>query len=183
MNKALFLDRDGTIMYDRNYIADPRQVDLIAGAAEALSRAKNMGFHLFLFTNQSGVGRKYFTMDDVMKVNERMIDLLALPAPIFTDICIAPETSQEPQIYRKPSPRFIMEMISKHGLAADSCYMVGDANSDIMAGVNAGIIPIGLKGERLKLAELPVGISENLMVFPRLLDFVLHLEAGTLSHS
>jgi len=79
MNKALFLDRDGTLIYDKVYLSDPGQVEVIPGASSALSRAQSMGYLLFLFTNQSGVGRNYFAMDDVHKVNKRMFELLDLP--------------------------------------------------------------------------------------------------------
>lgn len=178
MNKALFLDRDGTIIFDKNYLADPMQVELIPGAVDALRLAAGLGYYLFLFTNQSGIGRKYFSLEDVAKVHDRMIDLIGLPRPLFVEICIAPETPDEPQNYRKPSPRFVLEMLRKHNLDPNQCYMVGDANSDIMAGINAGIKSIGLTGPRLKPDELPREVAGALPVFPNLLSFVEHLQAG-----
>jgi D-glycero-D-manno-heptose 1,7-bisphosphate phosphatase len=57
VNRALFLDRDGTLIVDKVYLADPAGVELIPGAAEGLARARALGFGLFLFTNQSGIGR------------------------------------------------------------------------------------------------------------------------------
>lgn len=177
MKKALFLDRDGTIIVDKNYLADPAQVELIPGAVESLSLAASLGYLLFLFTNQSGIGRKYFTMDDVVRIHERMMALIGLPHPVFVETCIAPETSDEPQVYRKPSPRFILEMIRKHSLDPRQCYMVGDANSDVMAGVNAGIRSIGLTGPRLKPEELPDEVAVTLPIFSSLLDFTRHLQS------
>jgi len=182
MNKALFLDRDGTIMFDRNYVSDPAQVELIPGAGDALRRAARLGYLLFLFTNQSGIGRKYFSSDDVRRVNERMEALLELPRPAFTEVCIAPETPEEPQQYRKPSPRFILEMIARHDLDAGQCWMVGDANSDIMAGMNAGIRTAALKGPRLKLEELPEP-ARGVPVFENLAEFVDSLGAGDVGQS
>ncbi|MEI6218972.1 MAG: HAD-IIIA family hydrolase [bacterium] len=111
MNKALFLDRDGTIIFDKNYLADPNQVELIPGAAEALRIAMKLGYLMFLFTNQSGIGRKYFSMEDVLRVNTRMTELIGLDRPVFTGTCIAPETSAETPMSRKPSPKFILEMV------------------------------------------------------------------------
>jgi len=139
MSKALFLDRDGTLIIDKDYLSDPAGVELIPGAADALRRARELGYKLFLFTNQSGIGRGYFTLADALACNQRMIELLDLGPDVFTDICIAPESSDQPSVYRKPSPRFILESIAKHALDRAQCWMVGDRESDIEAGLNAGI--------------------------------------------
>jgi len=142
---ALFLDRDGTIIYDKNYLADPAGVELIPGARDALRDALRKGYRLFLFTNQSGIGRGYYTLDQVHDCNARMLELLGLGPNVFSEICIAPEAHSPPdgeddgQCYRKPSPRFIREMITSHALAPAQCWMVGDRESDIEAGLRAGI--------------------------------------------
>ncbi|HEY5227085.1 MAG TPA: HAD family hydrolase [Opitutaceae bacterium] len=139
MKRALFLDRDGTLIIDKVYLSDPKGVELIAGAAEGLSRARGLGYMLFLFTNQSGIGRGLHTIEDTHRVNARMEELLGLPAPVFDGICIAPEAPGQPSDYRKPSPRFITETLGKHGLDANSCWMVGDAPADVGAALAAGI--------------------------------------------
>jgi D-glycero-D-manno-heptose 1,7-bisphosphate phosphatase len=175
-SKALFLDRDGTLMVDRNYLADPEGVELLDGAAEALRIARRLGYRLFLFTNQSGVARKLFTLEAVHAIHARMEALMGLPGPLFTDICIAPEGADEPPVYRKPCPRFILEMIASHKLDPAQCFMVGDANSDIMAAVNAGIHPIGLPGPRLDVDALPEPARSRLRRFGSLLEFVRSLE-------
>ncbi|MFZ5496126.1 MAG: D-glycero-alpha-D-manno-heptose-1,7-bisphosphate 7-phosphatase [Verrucomicrobiota bacterium] len=137
--KALFLDRDGTIIVDRHYLADPAQVELLPGAREALHGFLADGWKLFLFTNQSGVGQGMFPLAAVHRCNARMLELLALPSPGFTETCIAPEAPDAPAVYRKPSPRFIREMIAKHSLDPAGCWMAGDKPSDVLAGLNAGI--------------------------------------------
>ncbi|WP_415908216.1 D-glycero-alpha-D-manno-heptose-1,7-bisphosphate 7-phosphatase [Oleiharenicola sp. Vm1] len=137
--RALFLDRDGTIIFDRDYLADPAGVELIPGAAGALRRARALGYLLFLFTNQSGIGRGLHTIEDTHRCNARMNELLDLgPAP-FAGICIAPEAPDQPSLYRKPSPRFILEMIAQHALDPAQCWMIGDRESDLDAGLAAGI--------------------------------------------
>ncbi len=137
--KALFLDRDSTLILDKDYLADPAGVEVIAGVPDALRRVQALGFLLFLFTNQSGIGRGFHSLDDAQRVNERMEQLLGLPRPIFTEICIAPEAPGQPSLYRKPSPRFIHEMLAKHRLDPAHCWMVGDRESDIDAGLAAGL--------------------------------------------
>src|ERR1051325_6226196 len=139
MSKALFLDRDVTLIVDKHYLADPTGVELIPGVAEALRRARSLGYRLFVHTNQSGIARGYYTIDDVHRCNVRMEEMLGLPRPIFDDTCIAPEGPDDPIIYRKPSPRFIRESIAKFGLDPAQCWMVGDRDADIETGMNAGI--------------------------------------------
>ncbi|MDP2138403.1 MAG: HAD-IIIA family hydrolase, partial [Candidatus Didemnitutus sp.] len=123
MAKALFLDRDGTLILDKDYLADPSGVELIAGVPDALQRARELGYRLFLFTNQSGIGRGFHTIEDTHRCNERMLELLALPSPVFDAICIAPEAPDQPSLYRKPSPQFILEMITQHQLDPEQCWM------------------------------------------------------------
>ena len=144
MSKALFLDRDGTIIVDKHYLADPAGVELIPGVSSALQRARELGYKLFLFTNQSGIGRGLYTLEDTLLVNARMETLLALASPLFTDLCIAPEAPDPPSLYRKPSPRFIQEMIAAHDLEPAKCAMIGDRPSDAQAGLNAGVRSIAI---------------------------------------
>ena len=137
--QALFLDRDGTLIEHVPYLHDPAGVVLLPGVREALLRAKEASIQLFLFTNQSGVGRGLFTLADVEAVNRRMLDLLGLGSNLFTAICIAPERPDEPPAYRKPSPRFIKETLALHGIDRDAAWMLGDSAVDWEAGRNAGI--------------------------------------------
>lgn len=137
--KALFLDRDGTLIVDKHYLSNPEEIELLEGVGEFLKKAQKYGYMLFLFTNQSGIGRGYFGWEETHACNQRMIELLGLPEGAFVEIGIAPETPEEPSVYRKPSPRFILEMIEKYQLAPEGCWMIGDKISDLESGLNAGI--------------------------------------------
>lgn len=137
--KALFLDRDGTLIEHKPYLSDPAEVVLLPGVREALLRAQKASIRLFLFTNQSGVGRGLFTLADVEAVNQRMLGLLALGTDLFTAICIAPEHPDEPSAYRKPSPRFIEETLALSEIDRDAAWMLGDSAVDWEAGLKAGI--------------------------------------------
>lgn len=139
MTRALFLDRDGTLIVHRPYLHKPEEVELLPGVREALREARAAGFHLFLFTNQSGIGRGWFTMADVHAVHARMLELLGLGTDLFTRICIAPEAPGQPSLYRKPSPRFIQECIAEFQLDPRECWMIGDGPADWQAGLGAGI--------------------------------------------
>lgn len=135
---ALFLDRDGTIIRDAGFLSDPAGVVVLDGAKEALHRAMRT-HRLYLFSNQSGIGRGYYTLEQALAVNARMLALLELPPPGFSGVCLAPEAPEEPAVYRKPSPRFIQESLRRDRLDPARCWMIGDRLSDLQAGVSAGI--------------------------------------------
>ncbi len=177
MSKALFLDRDGTLIYDKHYLFDPAGVDLIPGVASALQRARELEYQLFLFTNQSGVARGLHTLDDVLRCNERMEELLGLPLPVFTDICIAIDGPEVKDGYRKPSPRFILESISRHRLTPAECWMIGDREGDVDAGLNAGINAAALCTGKFDAAGWAALARKNVPVFPSLVEFVAALES------
>lgn len=144
MNKAVFLDRDGTLIYDKDYLHDPNLVELIPRTQEAVIQLAEAGYLLFLFTNQSGIGRGYFPIEDAIACNQKTEELLGKNF-CFHEICIAPEAPDQPSQYRKPSPLFIEEMIAKYDLSKKDCWMIGDRLSDIEAGYRAGIQSILLE--------------------------------------
>ena len=96
MNRAVFLDRDGTIIAEKNYLSRVDQVEIFPGAGMALARLQHAGFRLFLVTNQSGVGRGYFTLADVEKVHEHLCRELARDGVQIEKIYIAPEAPDQP---------------------------------------------------------------------------------------
>ncbi|MDR2981396.1 MAG: HAD-IIIA family hydrolase [Puniceicoccales bacterium] len=145
MIPALFLDRDGTIIYDKHNICDPADVCLIPGMRIALVADLNAGYKLFIFSNQSGIGWGYFSWEDFYACNKQMFKLLDLPSAVFTEIKAAPETATQPSLYRKPSPLFIEEMIAKYNLDTSRSWMIGDRKSDWEAGINAGIQSVAVK--------------------------------------
>jgi D-glycero-D-manno-heptose 1,7-bisphosphate phosphatase len=177
MSKALFLDRDGTLIYDKHYLADPAGVELIPGVADALRRARALGFRLFIHTNQSGIARGLHTLDDVHRCNVRMEELLGLPRPIFDDICIAPEGPEDAIVYRKPSPRFIRESIARHSLDAKHCWMIGDREADIETGRNAGIRSAAVCTGKHDAAAWTALALPGVPVFPSLAEFVNSLRS------
>lgn len=169
--KAVFLDRDGTLIIDQDYLADPDRVVLIPGVRESLQRLLDLGYRLFLFTNQSGIGRGYFTLEQAQRCNEKMEVLLDLGRPLFTDICLAPEAPDHPSVYRKPSPRFILESIARHGLDPVQCHMVGDRESDVRAGLNAGIRAAGVCTGKLDASAWDALGLPEVTVYPTFREF------------
>ncbi|MCS7338370.1 MAG: HAD family hydrolase [Verrucomicrobiae bacterium] len=139
MNRAVFLDRDGTIIVERNYLHRPEDVVVLPGAGRALKRLQDAGFRLFIVSNQSGVGRGYFTLADVERVNARLTQLLAPHGVRFDKIYIAPEAPDQPSPGRKPSPKFLFDARDEFGVDLGASYMIGDKLIDLECGWNAGV--------------------------------------------
>lgn len=144
---GLFVDRDGTLIRHIPYLHEPSKVELLPGVREALQRAQEAGLLLFLFTNQSGVGRGMFPIESALACNAEVVRQLSLPE-IFAAECTAPEHPDDEPVYRKPSPRFIDEMRERFGLAREACWMVGDMPVDLQTAERAGIRGYRLTGER-----------------------------------
>lgn len=174
--RALILDRDGTLIEHIPYLHDPAEVRLLPGVASALAYARSCGALLFLHTNQSGIGRGRFGAAAAEACNQRLIELLSVPdsGEIFSRVCTAPETPDQPPVYRKPSPRFANEIMRDFGLtAAQICYL-GDRGSDLATANAAGTrgvgVASGLDDLRAELRQL--GLAEAFPVFDSFTDAI-----------
>jgi D-glycero-D-manno-heptose 1,7-bisphosphate phosphatase len=139
MNRAVFLDRDGTLIAEKHYLHKPEDVVVFPAAGPALARLQQAGFLLVIVSNQSGVGRGYFTLADVEAVNRRLFEELASYNVRFDRVYIAPEAPDQPSRGRKPSPQFLLDAQSEFDLELSRCYMIGDKLIDMQCGWNAGV--------------------------------------------
>ena len=139
MNRARFLDRDGTLIAEKNYLSRPEEVEIFAGVGAALKRLADAGFRLFVVTNQSGIGRGYFTLADAERVNAHVAQELAREGVRFEKVYIAPEAPDQPSRGRKPSPQFLFDARDEFGLDLAESFMVGDKLIDLECGWNAGV--------------------------------------------
>ena len=139
MNRAVFLDRDGTLIVDKNYLHRPEEVDIFPGAGAALKRLADAGFKLLIVTNQSGIGRGYFTLADAERVNDRLARELARAGVHFEKTYLAPEAPDQPSRGRKPSPQFLFDARDEFALDLGESFMVGDKLIDLECGWNAGV--------------------------------------------
>lgn len=137
--RAVFLDRDGTLIVERNYLSDPALVELFSDAPRALNRLQAAGFRLFLVTNQSGIGRGYYSVEDLHRVHDRLLALLAAEGVKIDRIYFAPEAPDQPSRGRKPSPQFLFDARDEFALDLGRSYVVGDKLSDLECGWNAGV--------------------------------------------
>ena len=138
MKRAVFIDRDGTINVERHYLHKPEEFELIPGVAKALRQLQDAGFLLVVVTNQAGIGRGYYTEDDMHRVHDRMHELLDPEGVRFTGIYFAPEAPHQPSERRKPAPGMLLDAQRHHGIHLGGSYMIGDKRIDLEAGWNAG---------------------------------------------
>lgn len=164
MNKALFLDRDGTIVKEIDkstnlpgenipaetlgYLTSVEQVELIAGSADAIALARKSGYKIIIITNQSAIARGWLTEENLREINQKMYSLLknANPDAVIDDLFYSPYhsdgiiekySSEHPS--RKPDIGMILEAKEKYNIDLSDSYVIGDAYSDIKCGINAGI--------------------------------------------
>jgi len=135
----VILDRDGTIIKDKNYLSDPDGVELLPGAGQGLAELVNSGIRLFLATNQSGIGRGYFKEKDYWSVQERLREILSDFGVFFTDTAFCPHGPDENCACRKPAPGMGRHFFKTHGLDPERSVMIGDKGSDILFGLNCGV--------------------------------------------
>ena len=139
MKRAVFIDRDGTLIVEKNYLHQPEEVEIFPGTGAALKKLCDAGFKLIMVTNQSGIGRGYYTLADAERVNEHVCNLLAAEGARFEKCYIAPEAPDQPSRGRKPSPQFLFDARDEFNLNLAESFMVGDKLIDLECGWNAGV--------------------------------------------
>ena len=149
----MFLDRDGTIHPDTGYLHSPAEVEIYPAARRGLKLLAEQGFLLFLVTNQSGVGRGYFSAEAVESVHRKIESELARDGVRLSGIAYCPHRPDAGCRCRKPSPYLVEELAARHGVDTGRSYFVGDKISDVLAGANAGCRTVLLASPRRE-AEL-----------------------------
>ena len=139
MKKAVFLDRDGVINVDKNYVHRVEDFELNQGIIELLQYLISKGFLLIIVTNQSGIGRGYFSEDDYLTFTEHFINVFKSHKISFDEIYFCPCPPSINCNFRKPNPGMILKGIKKYNINVSKSWMIGDKNSDIEAAERAGI--------------------------------------------
>ncbi len=140
--RYVLLDRDGTIIVEKNYLSHPDDVELIPGVLDALKKLKKLGLGLLVITNQSGVGRKYFDLDTLSKIHQKLTDLLLENGVALDDIYFCPHTPGDNCLCRKPKIGLVEKAMTKHNFEAKLCFVIGDNKADIELGKNIGATTI-----------------------------------------
>ena len=145
MNKAVFIDRDGTLIKDIPYNAEPGFIEFLPHAIETLLRLKENNFLLILISNQSGVAKGFFTIDDVEKMHKTIQQQLSQHNMQFDAMYYCPHHPDgKIQKYkiecdcRKPKPGLVLQAASEHEVDLSNSWMIGDILNDVEAGNAAG---------------------------------------------
>ncbi len=137
-DKALFVDRDGTLIKEKDYLKDPDEVEPEEKSIEAVKTARALGYKIIVLSNQSGVARGYFDEEDVKKVNNRVIEIFGAKGAKIDGIYYCPYLQNAPiekyaraSAYRKPAPGMVEQAAVEHNLNPFRSYVIGDKISDI----------------------------------------------------
>jgi len=140
---AVFIDRDDTIMPDSGYCSDPNDVKVFPGVPEALRRLKSNGFKLIIITNQSGIGRGMFTLDQYRAVEAEVLRQLGDGLVDATYFC--PDVPDQPSTSRKPAPGMIVDATREHQIDLSRSFLIGDKEIDVECAHNAGVRAIRVR--------------------------------------
>ena len=180
MEKAIFLDRDGTINVEKDYIYKSEDLVFEEGTIEALKIFKNLGYILIVVSNQSGIARGYFTEKDLNIFNNNMNEILKKNGVEITEFYCCPHHPDGIGEYkkvcdcRKPNNKMIEDAIKKYNIDREKSYMIGDKTSDIGAGLKSNLKTVlvktgyGLK-DMEKIDKNKTLICENLKDFSEIL--------------
>lgn len=174
MCTAIFLDRDGTLSHDDGYTYKSSDFKLLPNVIPALKLLKDK-FSLFIITNQSGVGRGYYSLEDVKKFNGLMLREFEKQGIKIQEVYICPHAPEDNCECRKPSSKFIKLAEKKYALDLKNSYVIGDHPSDIEMGNNAGCKTIYvLTGHGMKhIFELNENGIQPSLITSRLYDAAL----------
>ena len=176
--KAIFLDRDGVINKEVNYLSDPDEFELLEGTAEALKLLKEQNYLLIVITNQSGLARGYFTEETLSDIHNKMKRLLKEKGVKLDDIFYCPH---HPKFTgecscRKPKPGMILNAQDKYKIDLKRSYMVGDTLSDIKAGKNAGCKTVFVLTGHGSEEQAEIDSVNPDFIYPNLLEFAKNLK-------
>ena len=136
MRPALFLDRDGVINVDRGYVGKREDFEFLPGIFDVCRIAKQLGYLIFVVTNQSGIGRGYYTEQDFLQLNDWMCGVFKEHGADIEQVYYATSLDSPD---RKPMPGMILRAAEEFGVDLSRSVLVGDKMTDVQAGIAAGV--------------------------------------------
>ena len=144
ITKAVYLDRDGTLNRDQGYVHKTEDFELLPGVIEGLKILQE-DFIFIIITNQSGIGRGYYTEDDFFAFNNFLVENLAKEGIKIQTTYFCPHLREENCDCRKPNTKYIDLSVNKYNINKAESWMIGDHPTDILLGINAGIKTVFLR--------------------------------------
>jgi len=155
MNKAIFLDRDGVINEDKGFIKKIKDFDIFQGVFQALKQFQEKGFKLIIITNQSGIGRGYYTEQDFHKLTDYILDLFKKQGIKIEKVYFCPHKPEDNCECRKPKTKLITQAIEKFNINLSESWMIGDKEKDILMGKAVGCKTVLVESSHSKDLEIP----------------------------
>jgi len=156
-NRAVFLDRDGTMAVDVSYCCRPEDFELFPATARAIKLLNEHGYKVIVITNQSGVARGYFTEDMLSLIHRKMLKQLGEEDAHIDGIYYCPHHPDDNCECRKPKPKMVLQAVDEHDIDPEQSFVVGDKPQDIQLGQNVGcrtvLIPSGIEEVALCLPD------------------------------
>ena len=134
--RAVFIDRDGTIIHDADYCSDPKQVRIFPGVLEALQQLRDRGYKIIIITNQSGIGRGFFSEEQYRAVEAEVLRQVGPNLIDATYFC--PDAPDPSSRCRKPAPGMVLDAARDLNVDLSRSFFVGDKEVDAECGHNAG---------------------------------------------
>ena len=144
MIKAIVLDRDGTLIEHVPYLSKPSEVKILDGVKEGISKLVQSNIQLFIHTNQSGIAKGFFNLEDAISCNFKMFELLGIESSSFNEICISHQSIEDKSDLRKPSPYFGEMLLKKYKLSSENLCYLGDSFIDLETAFNIGCKGVGV---------------------------------------
>ncbi len=137
--KAIFLDRDGVINKEKNYLYKKEDFEFIDGVFDACKYFQKLGYQLIIITNQSGIARGYYQEEDFQKLTQWMLRKFTNQGLRILDVFFCPHGPESTCNCRKPKPGMLLEARGKYNIDMKNSWMIGDKEADVRAANAAGI--------------------------------------------
>ncbi|MEZ4646269.1 MAG: HAD-IIIA family hydrolase [Chloroflexota bacterium] len=159
---AIFLDRDGVIIENRaNYVRSWDDVEIYPQALQALTAVAHSPYKIIIVTNQSAVGRGIISLETAHTINEQLLQIIRMGNGRVDGVFMCPHAPEAQCHCRKPQPGLLLQAAAQHNIDLSESYMIGDALSDLQAGLAAGVPNVILlrTGRGQKQAQLPAAAN------------------------
>jgi rfaE bifunctional protein nucleotidyltransferase chain/domain len=164
---AVFLDRDGTVIEEAEYLHEPDRIRILPNAIEGMKRFQDMGYRIILITNQPGIGIGYYSKEDFYRVNRALLRKVSAVGVMIDKVFFCPHSKSEKCDCRKPGQALVRRAEEELNLDLSRSVMIGDKTSDVETGRRAGmrtvVVRSGFRGEDGEYDVQPDVVADNIL--------------------
>lgn len=176
----VILDRDGVINYDSDeYIKSPDEWEAIPNSLEAIAQLNRAGAHVFIVTNQSGVGRGLYDLDMLDQIHEKLLEELASVGGYVDEIFFCPHHPADGCACRKPKPGMLHKIRDQYEFDLADAFFIGDSFADVQAAISAGCEPLLVRtgnGEKTIADNPELSFVKNFADLAEAVEYILKIK-------